>query len=141
MRDGAMKQFTRGQLAALSGVKLETIRYYEKRGILPVPARSRSNYRLYSEDSAKRLQFIKRAQQLGFTLEEIKELFDLRATRGAGCSDVRRRAMAKIADIESKISSLQAIHAALGKLVNQCSGRGPLSKCPILDAMEGEGTT
>ncbi len=130
-----MKNLTIGQLAKEAQVNVETVRYYERRGLLPEPPRRESGYRLYSPSDIVRLQFIKRAQELGFSLKEILELFALRVHPQTTCGDVKRRAEAKIADIEEKIHALQEIKAALTKLVSLCSGSGPTSECPILEAL------
>ncbi len=129
-----------GELARRSDVNLQTIHYYERCGLLPRPPRSASNYRMYTRDAVQRVRFIKRAQELGFTLKEIGELLSLRATPGAGCADVRREADAKLRDAEGKIQTLQAMRRALMKLVRECSGKGPVTNCPILEALDSEGT-
>jgi MerR family mercuric resistance operon transcriptional regulator len=103
---------------------LETIRYYEREGLLPKPPRTAAGYRLFPSDTAKRLRFIKRAQELGFPLSEIREL--------------RARAEVKIKDIEQKICTLAAIKRALRNLTNRCEACGPLNECPILESLDGE---
>ena len=127
---------TRGELAKLSGIHLETVRYYEQRGLLHKPRRSPANYRLYPYDSIRRVEFIKRAQELGFTLTEIKDLLSLRANNRARSADVRQRAQTKIEDIDGKILTLRAMRKALASLVSECSGRGPASDCPILQSLD-----
>ncbi|MCL4395252.1 MAG: MerR family DNA-binding protein [Chloroflexi bacterium] len=127
-----------GQLAKRAGVNLETVRFYERKGLLPVPPRSESGYRSFSLDDVRRIQFIKRAQELGFTLDEIRELLALRVQPGANCGDVRRRAEAKMGDIDQKIRALRAIRRALMRLASSCKGRGPVGECLILDALEGK---
>jgi MerR family transcriptional regulator, copper efflux regulator len=117
-------------------VHVETLRYYERRGLVEIPRRSTSNYRLYPKDAVRRVRFIKRAQELGFSLKDIKELLSLRATPEAGCHEVRAYAAAKIKDIEDKISALTTMKHALSTLVTECSGEGPLSDCPILESLE-----
>jgi MerR family mercuric resistance operon transcriptional regulator len=134
-----MKALTIGRLARATGVNLETVRYYERRGLLPRPPRSTSGYRLFPEDAAKRLKFIRRAQELGFSLREIRELLSLRVARNASCTAVCRKADAKIADIESKIRSLESMKKTLSRLRNACAGRGPISECSILESLEREG--
>ena len=133
-----MAGLTRGETAKNVGVHIETLRYYERRGLIPKPSRSASNYRLYSPDTVRRVRFVKHAQELGFSLKEIKDLLSLRATTGAKCADVRKRAEAKIHDIEEKVRSLRAMRKALSKLVAECSGDGPIRKCPILDALDSQ---
>ena len=131
-----MNHLTIGQLAKQGGVNLETIRYYERRGILPTPPRSASGYRAFSKDSVRRLRFIKRAQALGFSLREIEELLSLRARSGRSCGTVQARAKAKIADIDTKLQQLSAMRGALTRLVATCARRGTTTACPILDSLE-----
>lgn len=133
-----MNELTTGAVAGRAGVNVETLRYYERRGLLKKPARTLSNYRLYDEESVRRIRFIKRAQELGFTLQEIQELLKLRARPRAGCADVQNRAQSKIADIEARIRSLNGMKKALSRLVAQCSGSGPITDCPILEALDEE---
>lgn len=128
-----MVGLTIGQLAKQGGVNLETVRFYERRGLLPEPPRSPAGYRRYPSTAVQRLRFIKRAQELGFSLHEIKELLELQVTPGMSCADVRARAQAKLADVEAKIRSLQEIKKALTTLTNACAGQGPLSQCNILE--------
>ncbi len=127
-----------GKVARQAGVNLQTIHYYERRGLLPKPPRSESNYRSYPEDAVLRVRFIKRAQELGFTLKEIKELLSLRAAPRTRCADVRERAEEKLRDIEDKIRTLETMRKALTTLIGECSGRGPVTACPILDALEDQ---
>lgn len=136
--DNNAGSLTRGALAKQCAVNFETIRYYEQRGLLPRAARSAGNYRLYRTDTVRRVRFIQRAQDLGFTLKEIKELLSLHATPGTHCADVRKRAEAKAADIHGKIRTLNAIQKALAKMIGQCSGKGSESGCPILEALDAE---
>lgn len=130
------KTLTRGELAKRCQVNFETVRYYEREGLISKPARTASNYRIYGQETVRRIRFIKRGQELGFTLNEIKELLSLPAQPEARCADVQRRAKAKIANIDDKIRSLKAMRRALSKLLTRCTGRGGLSECPILDALE-----
>jgi len=133
-----MKSLTIGHLAREAGVNLETVRYYERRGLLPKPPRSASGYRLFPSDAARRLRFIRRAQELGFSLKEIRELLSLRVLRNTTSRDIRARAEAKIADIEAKISSLESMKKTLQKLTGVCNGCAPLAKCPILESLDKE---
>ena len=133
-----MEALTIGKLAWQGRVHVETIRYYERRGLLPRPARTPSGYRAFEPDTVRRVRFIKRAQELGFSLKEIKELLSLRATSAARCADVLRRAQAKKREIEEKIRTLQAMKKGLDRLAEQCSGKGPASTCPILEALDLE---
>lgn len=136
-----MDSLSIGQVAQQAGVGVQTIRFYEKEGLLPEPARRPSGYRQYSDSAVRRLHFIKRAKDLGFSLEEIRELFALRVNPGSTCGAVKRRALAKVADVEEKIATLQRIRSALLELADTCAGTGPTSECPILDALEGDGGT
>ena len=129
---------TTGELARRAGVNVETLRFYERKGLLPVPPRRPSGYREYPAESVPRIRFIKRAQELGFTLGEIRELLTLRVQPGATPAEVRERAERKLADIRQKLSDLKAIERALGKLTAACSGDGPLADCPILHHLERE---
>ena len=133
-----MKGLTIGTLAKQSGVNLETVRFYERRGLLPEPPRSESGYRLYPPDAARRLRFIRRAQELGFSLKEVEELLSLRVLPRTTSRDIRKRAEAKIADIEAKMKALESMRQALGKLTKACVGCAPASECPILDSLDGD---
>src|SRR5438445_9930520 len=116
-----MGELRTAQLANEGGVNVETIRYYERHGLLPRPPRTASGYRIFSEDAVKRLRFIKHAQALGFSLKEIKELLDIQVKRNSSCADVRRKAQAKIADVDEKVRHLRAIKNALAKITATCS--------------------
>lgn len=131
-----MRGMTIGQVAKKGGVNIETVRYYERQGLIPPPPRRESGYREYPEETVKRIRFIKRAQELGFSLREIAELLALRVGPGTTCGEIRKVAEAKIADIEGKIRTLQRMMGVLLKLAAACSGRGPTSECPILEALE-----
>lgn len=127
---------TIGKLARHGGVNIMTIRYYERRGLLPAPARSASGYRLYADDAVRRLQFIRQAQLLGFSLTEIQDLLSLRMQPGTTCADIRMRAKEKISAVEKKIEDLERIKSALARLASACRGKGPTAECPILEALE-----
>ena len=124
-----------GAVATGAAVNIQTVRYYERRGLLPKPPRTESNYRLYSEDTVRRVRFVKRAQELGFTLKEIKELLALRIDARATRADVRKRAEAKIADVEEKIRTLRAMKKTLTRLTAACRGNDSVSDCPILESL------
>lgn len=124
-----------GEVAARAGVNVETLRYYERRGILEEPERRPSGYRQYPAGTVQLVRFVKRAQELGFTLDEIEELLVLRNDHTRSCADVRRAASAKIADIDAKIASLAAMKDALATLVDSCRGRGSTRQCPILESI------
>lgn len=131
-----METITIGTLAKRADVNIETIRYYERRGLIPKPHRRDSGYREYSDETTRRILFIKRAKDLGFSLNEIYELLSLKVTPGTTCSDVKRKAEGKMADIEGKIKILRHMKKALLKLSKECRGTGPASECPILEALE-----
>jgi MerR family mercuric resistance operon transcriptional regulator len=125
-----------GQLSKKANVNIETIRYYERRALIPKPYRKESGYREYSEETVKRIQFIKHAKELGFSLKEINELLSLKLDPKTPCSKVKNRAEVKISDIEEKVKTLQRMKKALVKLTRACSGKGPVIECPILEALE-----
>ena len=130
-----------GQVARRAGVGVETIRFYEREGLIDKPPRRASGYRQYPVNTADRVRFIKRAKELGFTLKEIRELLTLRAAPRAKCGEVRRRAAQKIQDIDEKIASLSRMREALGTLMAQCEGNRPVTECPILEALDIEKET
>src|SRR5260370_41833033 len=120
------------ELAKRGSVNLETIRYYERVGLLPKPPRSGAGYRLFSPESVRRVRFIKRAQELGFSLKEIKELLALRIAPGSTRADVRKRAEAKIAHIDAKVEHLRAMKKTLFPLTKPCSCNAPPRRSPTL---------
>ena len=132
------KPLTIGRLAREVGVNLETVRFYERRGLLPRPPRSASGYRLFPVDAKRRLKFIKRTQELGFSLSEIRDLLALRVSRRTTSAEIRKRTEAKISDIEGKIKSLDSMRKSLLKLVRSCGGCAPASECPILESLDRE---
>ena len=136
-----MNNLTIGKIARAAGTGIETIRYYEREGLIGKPARSASGYRNYRPDVVSRLRFIRQAKELGFSLLEIKDLLSLRVTPGTTCRDIKARAERKIADIEGRIATLNRMKTALAKLASACRGKGPTSECPILEALEHKETT
>ena len=132
-----MEKLTTSRLAQLGGVNVETIRYYERRGLLLKPPRTEAGYRQFSPDAAQRLRFIKRAQELGFTLDEVGELLDLRHDPQQNRDDVRTRAIEKIADVERKMETLAAMKSVLQTLTERCEQCGT-DDCPILASLEQE---
>ncbi len=134
-----MELLTIGELAKAAEVNRETVRYYERRRVLPHPSRSLSGYRVYSEDALRRLRFIRHAKSLGFSLNEIRELLALRVNSINACDRVQERTRAKVADIDQKILSLQQVKVALGELVNACARRRKSNQCPILDSLDAHG--
>ena len=131
-----MSRLTTGEVAKRAGVKVETVRFYERKGLIPEPERSASGYRLYKADTVRRLRFIQRAKDVGFTLRDIGELLSLRTRPGVSCADIRSRALTKIEDIDQKIRDLERMRNSLMSLAQECSAEGPLSECPILDSLE-----
>lgn len=132
-----MRDLTIAKAAQQAGVGVETIRFYERRGLIEQPLKPQgSGFRVYSPEQVKRIKFIRQAQQIGFTLHEIQELLSLRADPAADCSIVRGQAMAKLAEVKLKIEQLRQIEAALKALIAVCPGRGGLQACTILDALE-----
>ena len=126
---------TIGALARAAEVGIETIRFYERKGLLPEPPRTQAGYRQYAPDTVRRLRFIRRAQGLGFSLGEISELLDLRIAELSACDTVERRARDKLAQIGEKISELKRIESALERLVVRCKAGGTTSECPILEEL------
>lgn len=131
-----MKFMKIGEVAKLSEVGIETIRYYEREGLLAEPQRKPSGYRQYDESVVARLQFIKRAKELGFTLTEIKELLGLWFDANTRCEHVRHKAGLKITDIEEKIRSLQKMKRALKKVISECESRDSVDACPLMEGIE-----
>jgi MerR family mercuric resistance operon transcriptional regulator len=127
-----------GEVAAEAGVNIQTLRYYERLGLLPEPQRRSSGYRAYDHDTVRLVRFIKRAQELGFTLREIAELIDLRQSPRRG-AEVRALAAAKVEDIERKMRQLGAMRTALGGLVQACDCEGGAPMCPIIEALDDSG--
>lgn len=131
-----MGSLTIGKLAKKAQVNVETIRYYERRGLISRPPRPLSGYRQYPDEAVKRIFFIKRAKELGFSLKEIGDLLSLRVDPNTSCSDIKSRTETKIEAIVDKIKSLQRMKKALEDVSKACSGRGPITECPILEALE-----
>ena len=124
-----------GEVAKAAGVGIDAVRFYEREGLLPEPARRPSGYREYSPDAVVDLRFIKRAKELGFSLKEISELLSIGREPKATAGDVKKLAEEKLADLEDKIRSLQRMKRALRKAAESCSGRGPTSDCSILRSL------
>ena len=126
-----------GQFARQAGVGIDTVRYYEREGLLPPPERQASGYRRYSAADVGRLQFIRRAKALGFTLDEIRDLLTLNHAAGADRGAVRELAQRRLEDVQQRIGELTGIRDALAQLVSRCSGKGPLAGCPIIENVVG----
>ena len=131
-----MPSMTIGRLAKEAGVNIDTIRYYERNGLIPEPVRRPSGYREYETGDVRRLRFIGRAKQLGFTLAEIAELMSLSADRDVG--GVKRRAEQRLEQVEHKIKELQRVRRGLKTLIDACPGHGDVERCPIVAALSGE---
>jgi len=127
-----------GALAKRAGVGIDTVRYYERAGLLTPQTRLSSGYRRYGELELARLRFIRRAQALGFTLKEVRELLSLSARRDV--ARVKRSAQAKLVDVERRIAELEQIRTGLSELIAACPGHGRATDCPILKALGGEDT-
>lgn len=128
---------TIGKLATEAGITTDTVRYYEKEGLLAPASKTSAGYRLYDEDAVRRLRFIKQAQQCGFSLAEIRELLTLKNSDAACCKDVKSLAIAKKLQLEHKIRALQVMSGALSELIAICNAETrPLDECPILAALE-----
>jgi DNA-binding transcriptional MerR regulator len=130
--------FTRTTLAKAAGVGIETLRFYEQKQIVKPPERNGSGYRVYGQDDLDQLQFIQRAQSLGFSLTEIKELMSLTGNIRTPRRQVREFAKARLTTIRQKIKALRAMERALGDLVDKCDGSGPLTGCPIVEFVGGK---
>jgi len=128
-------ELTIGKLADAAGVNIETIRYYQRRGLLDEPSKPLGGHRRYAPDQAKRVRFIKRAQALGFTLDEVGALLTLDAA--CACDESRALAVRKLGLIEQKMADLAAMRQALGGLVQQCDAGGGGANCPIIDVLAG----
>ncbi|AJE49508.1 MULTISPECIES: helix-turn-helix domain-containing protein [Rhodobacterales] len=127
---------TRGDLARATGCNIETIRYYEKTGLLPDPPRSAAGYRIYSAAHATRLRFILRARELGFSMEDIRGLMGLDDGAAPTCAEVKERTKRHLADVRAKIADLRRIESVLAATASRCSG-AEVPNCPVLDAISG----
>jgi MerR family copper efflux transcriptional regulator len=127
---------TIGQVAVAGGVNIETIRYYERRGLFPVASRTPSGYRHYADDAITRLRFIKHAQDLGFSLEEIRDLLALRVRNGGSCKAVAQKTREKIEIVQERIRHLQRMKRTLEALAVACAARRSTEACPILETLE-----
>ncbi len=129
---------TIGAAARRAGVGIDTIRYYERKGLLPVPRRRLSGYRDYDAGAIVRLRFIRRAKELGFTLDEIRELLTLSSDRERGVRGVKQRAEKRLTEVERRIDELKRVRRGLKLLIDACPGHGALEHCPILRALGNE---
>ena len=124
-----------GQLAQSAQVNIDTVRYYEREGLLPKPERLSSGYRIYGDSDVKRLRFVRRAKALGFTLPEIRELLELSRSREDDMAAMKSAALGKIVDVKARIAELERMRIALEGLIESCPGHGALEQCPILNAL------
>jgi Cu(I)-responsive transcriptional regulator len=142
MKSGAQQNnpaMSIGKLAKATGASIDTIRFYEKAGLLPKPARTASGYRKYSSEDELRLAFVARARALGFSLDEIGEILQLRDAPTGGVARVRAVAKKKLELVEARLAELEKLRAALHQLVSACPGSGATEHCPILNAFRGAG--
>jgi MerR family transcriptional regulator, copper efflux regulator len=137
MNTTAQNSLTIGAIARAVGVPIDTIRYYEREGLLPEPKRRASGYRDYDQGAVLRLRFIRRAKDLGFTLEEIRDLLALSTDRHSGVGGVKERAEKRLDAIDQRIAELQRVRDGLAELVDACPGHGSPEECPILNALVG----
>ncbi len=138
MKEKLTPTWTRTALAKAAGVGAETLRFYEQKGLIEKPQRSASGYRLYQESDLERLQFIRRSQDLGFSLQDIRQILDLTHNIRTPRKKVRDFAEARLSVIRQKIRDLRAMESALGKLVARCDGKGALRGCPIAEFIGGQ---
>jgi len=131
-----MQQKTIGWVAKKAGVNAQTVLYYEKRGLLKPLARTPAGYRLFDDEAVRRIRFIQRAQELGFSLKQIAALLALQGEQNASCAEVSAMAAGHLEEIETKIRKLERMREALVPLVDACPGRGPITACPIMDSLE-----
>lgn len=124
-----------GELAKQANVHIETIRYYERRGLIADPPRNQSGHRQYPVEAVIRTEFIKRCQALGFSLREIQDILELRVTPQSTCADMKSRVSEKLMEVDQKIDELIRIRNALSRLLNRCTGKGPIGHCPILEEL------
>ncbi len=127
---------TIGEVARSVGIGVETIRFYERKGLIDEPQRRASGYRQYEPDAVRRLRFIRRAKELGFSLSEVRGLLELRSGTDTHCEDVREQLEAKVIDIRERIADLRHMERALGEFARTCATADPQGDCPILDALE-----
>ena len=133
----AMRGLTIGKLADAAGVHLETVRYYERIGLMPEPGRTTGGYRSYSAEHARRLSFIRRARELGFGIEDIKALLGLAEPGHTSCANVKTLTMTHLDDVRAKISDLRRLEGILTRAVDQCSG-DTTPTCPVLDMLNND---
>lgn len=126
-----------GRLAALTGVNLETVRYYERIGLMPEPDRTDGGHRAYAEPHRQRLAFIRRGRELGFSIEDIRALLTIAEPGNRSCPEVQAIAAAHLDDVRTKIADLAKLEAILAKTVSSCSRSAAAPSCPVLEMLEG----
>ena len=131
-----MDSLSIGQVAEAAGVGVETVRFYQREGLVEEPSREGTRRRRYSQDTVSRIRFIRGAQNVGFSLKEIEELMALRIAPGTSKGEIKARAQEKVDEIEEKMRDLQRMRDTLLKLIGSCEGSGSLDDCPILDAFD-----
>lgn len=141
MKTETPSKWTRSNLARKAGVGAETLRFYEQKGLLPAPTRNGSGYRIYDDEDLARLDFIRRSQELGFGLQDIKQLLQLTGSIRTPRQKVKSFAEARLDQIRGKIRDLQAMEQALGALVHRCDGKGALQGCPIVEFLGSKNHT
>ena len=129
------QSFTIGELANQTGVKVVTIRYYEQIGVLPVPARTAGNYRAYSRDNLRRLQFIRRSRDLGFSLDQIRQMLGLLSEDAPSCAEICAITASHLEDIEDKVRDLKRLAKELRRINSSCSGKRRMAECRIIEAL------
>lgn len=130
------KKLTIGRVAKQAGVNIQTVRYYERRGLLPPDGRRESGYRLYTKEAVKKLRFIRNAQSLGFSLDEIARLLHLRVGRMVQCGKIKKQAQERLRIVQDKLAGLRAMEKVLNRLIRTCAARGTTDHCPILESLE-----
>lgn len=129
-------KLTIGKVAGEAAVNIQTVRYYERRGLLAPATRTDSGYRLYAPEAVRVIRFIRNAQGLGFSLEEIARLLRLRVGRTVQCGKVKKQAEARLRIVQDKIGGLRAMEEVLQRVIRTCSARGTTARCPILESLE-----
>lgn len=130
------EDLTIGKVARQAGVNIQTVRYYERRNLLSPAERTESGYRLYSPEAVRVLRFIRNAQELGFSLDEIARLLRLRVGRKVPCGKVKKQAQARLEIVRNKIEGLRAMEKVLNRLIRTCAARGTTARCPMLESLE-----
>jgi MerR family mercuric resistance operon transcriptional regulator len=128
------RRITRGVLSKRAGCNIETVRYYERVGLMPDPGRSKGGHRLYAEEHVRRLQFIRRCRELGFTVEEIRTLLSLVDRRDYTCAEIRNISIAHVDEVRRKIEDLRRLERTMAAMIKGCDG-GAVPECPIIDTL------